>query len=316
MKNFKRLFKQDRRTILIDKSSTIKINSDEKVDIILSPSFYWMRIEELKIDSLSQVLKIAPSIFENSIPQGNYSYFAIKENGKYTIFAYDEAKIIDFLNRNGVNLSQINNFYFAQTELKDYSKPIKINNATSLVVQNGQLFSIATSYINDYIDFNSLNIKLSKYKIPIKRYNNSLLNEKTIFHMEILLIVLIVLYGIDYKIKKSVLKDESIKLNEIYQKYNLPQTSFEIESIKGKLEKYKKEEEKLRESFKNILSIPFQKGEYIKSLQKDKNIISIEILVNSVKRATIIKKYLENHFKTLSANLKDSKKLYLKLKYE
>ena len=316
MKNFKRLFKQDKRTILIDKSSTIKVNKDENINIILSPAFYWMRIEELKINSLSQVLKIAPSIFENSIPQGNYSFYGIKEQDKYILFAYDESKIIDFLNRNSINLSQVNNFYFAQTELKDYSKPIKINDSTSLVIQNGQLFAIATSYINDYIDFNSLKINLSKYNIPIKRYNNSFLNEKSIFQLEILLIILLILYGIDYKIKRSILKNENMKIEKIYLKYNLPQTSFEIESIKGKLEKYRVKELKLRENFKNILSIPFQKGEYIQSIKRDKKGIDIELIVNSVKRATEIKKYLEKYFKTSSANLQDNKKLYLKLSYE
>ncbi len=51
---------------------------DEKVDIILSPSLYWIKKISLPLNSLREVRTLLPSIFEDMLPDGIYSYSVYK----------------------------------------------------------------------------------------------------------------------------------------------------------------------------------------------------------------------------------------------
>lgn len=314
MKISKNFSKNSIKRVLLDKSSSVATHK-EKIDIILSPSFYWMKVEELDIKSRAQVLKIAPSIFEGTIPAAEYSYFVLKEGTRYTIFAYEDKKILDFLNSHGIDLGRVNRFYFAQTELGHVEHPIKINDSISLVNQDGLVSAIASSYVQNAVNFENLApLALSKHSVPIKRYDNAFLDEKSIFALLIPLFMLVLLYSVDLKMHKSVYTQKEHQISEIYESNNLPSTSFEIESIKKKLMRIDKEQRKLREDIKYILSLPLGQGEYVNSIEKGKNDISVQIVLGTTARASVIKSFLEKRFKTSLAKFENDKKFYIKLK--
>ena len=65
-----------------------KIYETSKVDIILSPEFYWVRVFKLPVKSITQAKTVIPSLFEDLIVDNDkLSYYIIKiEENKYLCF--------------------------------------------------------------------------------------------------------------------------------------------------------------------------------------------------------------------------------------
>ena len=92
----KLLTKRGRKALYI--SEDVEVGEiTNKVDIILSPKFYWIRIEELNVKKEKEALKFAPSIFEGQFEESSssYRYLAIKGNeNKYIFIAYNPKTIL------------------------------------------------------------------------------------------------------------------------------------------------------------------------------------------------------------------------------
>lgn len=105
-------------------STNSRVFENSKVDIILSPEFYWVRIFEIPVKNIFQAKQIIPTLFEDLIDEnGDLSYQVIKlEENKYLCFAYINQKIFEAIKESGLNLSLVNRVYFAQNECKEFSQ--------------------------------------------------------------------------------------------------------------------------------------------------------------------------------------------------
>ena len=103
-------------------SSNTKIYETSKVDIILSPEFYWVRIFEIPVKNTTQAKAVLPTLFEDLLLKvTDLSYQVIKlEENKYLCFAYINKKIFEAIKNSGINLSLVNGVYFAQNECKEF----------------------------------------------------------------------------------------------------------------------------------------------------------------------------------------------------
>ena len=89
--------------LVLDKNSKIflcadtKIESSFKVDIILSPEFYWIRIFELPVKNITQAKNVLPTLFEDIVENtSEHSYQVLKlEENKYLCFAYVNKRIYE-----------------------------------------------------------------------------------------------------------------------------------------------------------------------------------------------------------------------------
>ena len=91
-------------------SSNTKIYETSKVDIILSPEFYWVRIFEIPVKNTTQAKAVLPTLFEDLLLKvTDLSYQVIKlEENKYLCFAYINKKIFEAIKNSGINLSLVN----------------------------------------------------------------------------------------------------------------------------------------------------------------------------------------------------------------
>ena len=87
----------------------MKIYENSKVDIILSPEFYWIRIFDIPVKNIAQAKAVLPSLFEDILLKvGELSYQVIKlEEGKYLCFAYINKKVFEAIKNSGINLSLV-----------------------------------------------------------------------------------------------------------------------------------------------------------------------------------------------------------------
>ena len=160
------------RNIFLHSKTKLNIDSKQRVNIILSPQLYWVRIFELPLNSTKEVLEVLPSLFEEFVKDDKLSYYTVKiEDKKFLSFAYDETKILNYIKQANLTLNQIAGVYFAQNEFASFVK----NNQVCMRVDD-----VCLSFINDLLvqiplmiktdinnDLNIQNITLSKHKIYI-----------------------------------------------------------------------------------------------------------------------------------------------------
>ncbi len=300
--------KKGLRTLFINKQEQVQFNMiNEKVNIVLSPTYYWFKSEILPVKTSAQAKKLAPSVFDGSIPEGEYNYHVIKKDDSFWLFAYTDAMIVAKLTELGIKTSQINNIYFAQSECNNLIQAIKVDDKYALVADENILSMVPLTYLDNTISIEEYFSKheFSKNNISLNFFQNSLIDEKYIFRLIWLIIAFIFIYFVSYIILKNDFKQLLIKEHEITQKYNLPATSFELDGLKRSLHSKEAKQIKLRKDIKKLIGISLEKGEYIKKLTVTQKKASFVIVMKSAKKAEKIKTIIKKSFKVNSAKVVD-----------
>ena len=276
-------------TVFLDKD-TKNITIHNKAILILSPAFYWFHQEKLDL-SLSQAKKIAPSIFEGTIPEGEYSYFVEKVGNTYWFFAYKDEEILQKLSSLGIKPSQIAKVYPAQIALSNLNIPLKVGNKVA-VNDNGTIILMPAQLANITArDIQEIKLNLSAKPLPLKTYGSSFLSEDMIYKLAIITFIAILVYALQVFLQKKDFATLQAKEIAIMQKYHLPPTSLQIKSILGELHKIQKEQLTLRDKLDFILRTPLQPTEYFTKLDFAKY-ITFTIQLSHPKRAESLKNYL------------------------
>ena len=294
------------KTVFINKQDSISIGF-EKVNIVLSPAYYWFKSEELPVSSSAQAKKLAPSIFDGTVPEGEYSYHAIKHDDKFWLFAYNDAMIVAKLTQLGIKSSQINQIYFAQSECYNLIEALKVDETFALLAKEDVLSMVPLEYLKDFISVDEYfsKHKFSKHHISLNFFQNSLIDEKYIYRLIGVAVAFIFIYFASYMILRDDLKQVLAKNYQVSQKYKLPSTSFELNGLKRSLYTKEKRQLALRKSIKELLSLSLQSGEYVKKLSVTEKKASYQIVMKSAKRAEAIKNDLKKHFRINSAKVID-----------
>ncbi|MDD2888429.1 MAG: hypothetical protein PHY66_11535 [Aliarcobacter sp.] len=213
--------------------SNMKIGETSKVDIILSPEFYWVRVFDIPVKNITQAKAVIPALFEDILQEvSELSYQVIKsEENKYLCFAYINKKIFEAVKDSGVNLSLVNAIYFAQNECKEF-RQFCIDDKSFLYTSDDILVKVPNEVLTQKVVLNDFieNINLSSNKIDIKFYNN-FLSSKQIY---IVLIICTIIFTINF-FKYFAYENEISKLDEKIEKIkisnNLPSSTIQIDSI-------------------------------------------------------------------------------------
>ena len=279
--------------------SDTKIDVKGKVDIILSPEFYWVRIFDIPVKSTAQARHVLPTLFEDILENvKELSYQVIKlEEDKYLCFAYENKRIFEAIKKSGVSLSAVNSVYFAQNECKNYEQFIA-DNKSFLYTQDGILVKVPNGLLTNEVNISDVleKIELSSNKVEIKLYNNVLTPKQIYSLVAVLLILACVnffkLY--DYKSENSKFED---KLETLKANSKIPSSMIQTNSILKKYKKLSSLEIKKRELISYILE---NKSIKIKKLTLEKNVLNL-VLVNTDKRKA--DNYISKKYKILSSNV-------------
>lgn len=302
----------DISNIFIAKKNIDLSNITKPCNLILSPVFYWIRIESLPVKNTKQAKNIAPSCFSSHIPQGEYKYLAIKrgdsQDNNFMLFAYDEQAIIDGITSSNIDLSLINKIYFAQNEfnnditlIDDKSCLYKKNNMYLMLPKN---LSLSLDENMDSLDDVLSNISLSKHSIAIN-FNSGFISEKSLNILSISFIAIAISLGIEYFALKSAYKNLVIKEQKLISKYKIPKSSLQLRSIKGSLNKKLKAEVRAKENIQNLFDIPLHNGDFFKDIDIFDNRFSLVVSLKEINNAEIYKEYLIKYFSISSLAVKD-----------
>ncbi|MCF6330915.1 MAG: hypothetical protein L3I99_05145 [Sulfurimonas sp.] len=227
-------FNKDRKTIFLDTYTNIVLG-DEKLDVILSPSLYWVKKVKLPVKYVRDAKKLLVSLFEDVLPEGDYSYSTYKEDDEFYIFAYEDKVVLDLLTTQGISPNNISSIHFAQSELDKIEGAIKINEKQSIYVKDSIVTLVPCCWIEENGSLNLKDMKLSKHTISLQHFGH-IVDSSSLKKIAAVAIAFIVLILSELFIVKSNINKVQTQTQELASKYELKPTMFQNKAV---LKKYK-----------------------------------------------------------------------------
>lgn len=244
-----------------------------KIELILSPSLYWVKKLSLPVKYISDVKKLLPSIFEDILPEGNYSYAVFKEDEGYLAFAYEDKKIIEELAKKDLAISSVSNVYFAQTELIG-SAPCKINEQEVLVVEDELLFIAPSSWFGS-LEMLSLNdLSLSKKTIKLQQFSH-IIDNRSLYKIGALLGMFIALLLVEIFITSQKIDGVSAEKEKVFEKYQLYPTMMQNRTVLQEYTSRFAKQTKLRDLIEAVLNIRLNKDQKIKTIRYKNKVLHV-----------------------------------------
>jgi len=281
-------------------STNTKINNIEKVNIILSPELYWVRIFDIPVKNITHARHVLPTLFEDiltSVSELSYQVVKLEEN-KYLCFAYINKTIYEAIKKSGITLSLVDSIYFAQNEFEKI-KEFTFDNKSFIYSPDNILIKVPNVMLLNPVDLNeNINqIELSSHKVDIKLYNNVLSSKQIYSILAIILCICIInIYKLfDYKTQISKI-DNQIEIEK--KESNLPSSMLQTNSILKKYKSIVNKDIKKREFLEYLLS---NKSFNINKINLNKDIVFITFNSSDKMR---LEEYISKRYKIISSKVK------------
>ena len=293
--------KSSKKLVFVSKSD--KFVRGSSYIVILSPEFYWSKKVKLPVKKLSAAKKLAPSVYDGSLPKGDYSYEVRKEGEEFIVIAYDKSKISAQLEKNFPAKSDIKEIYFAQDALGSIKECTSINDASALSNMDGIIIQVprkctnTISMITDHFD----SAVLGKNKIKLSASSNELLGRRDLIIAASVLGLLFLSFLTQYIVYKKEISSLDSKRADIVKENGLPSTMIQLRSIKKSLGKKFTTQKALRDKLHSISKIALKEGEYIEKLESSSKDIALDIHLLASDREDAVKSSIKK-----IANIKSS----------
>ena len=262
-------------TLFLDTQSD-NFDTEGDVNIILSPSLYWVKKVSLPIKKTKDVKPLLKSIFEDILPDGTYSYSAYKGFDKdYFIFAYEDKKIIDLLESKNIKPSQVKHIYFAQSELYNISGAMKINKTQSIYVKDDIVVLLPCCWIKESGQLDISTLKLSNHHINLHHYTH-IVDQKALYKIMAISIIFAFLMFVQYMLILQDIDHISDKKDNIFANYSLKPTTMQNISLLKEYQKTHTQQTNLRKYISKILSLNTDAKLTLISLENNKLNILME----------------------------------------
>lgn len=274
-------FKSRARLVFVD-NEPIEVHEAEKLDIILSPRYYWVKRQSLPVKYLREVKKLLPSLFEETLDEDKYSYTAYKEEDTYLLFAYKDKEILERLQACGIEATAINNIYFAQSEFDHLEHAVHLSN-TALMVKDGVVVQLPKTFVSNEADIDLQAHELSKHKVEVARYSH-IADDTSMRKFMIFMGVLIALFASEWAIVASKLDAIEQKQEQVFEKEGLRASHIQNQAILTRLEKRYQRQRGIRRVSGMFLDMKLQEGERLQNVSLVKNSVVAEFSVDNEKR--------------------------------
>jgi len=271
-------FNRSSIALFLDPSSTaiMEYEKGEKFNVILSPSLYWVKKIALPVKSVREVKKLLESIFEDSLPEGHYSYTAYKSGDEFLVFAYEDKKILALLNAKGINTVDISSIYFAQNEFSSLEGALKINATQSMYLKDEVLVLAPSSWISESRELDLSSVALSKRTIKLQQFGH-IVDNKSLYRVGAILVTLAIILMVEIFVASSK-KDAIVELqDEVFSKYKLQSTMFQNRSTKSKYKNIHKTQTKLRQYISYFLTMKLKKMQKIILIEYKNRILYVTL---------------------------------------
>jgi len=294
---YKAMFDQKHKALFLDPNSPAVKVIDEKINIILSPSLYWVKKLSLPVKYTRDAKKLLPSIFEDSLPQGHYSYSVYKKGDDFFAFAYDDKVIIDTLKEKGIAFSDVASVYFAQSELFFMKGAFKINETQSIYVRDEIVVLLPCCWVEESGELNLDELSLSSHSIALAQFGH-IVDNSSLYKIGAVVIALIILVLTEYFITSAKVDELTNLKEELFTKSKLQATMFQNEATLKKYEKVDTRQATLRAYIAMVLSFKLKPSESLVKMGFKNKVFSADFnLLSQQSIAGITKKLKSSKFK-------------------
>jgi hypothetical protein len=281
-------FKEEVEILFLDTCTYVDVDTTKKYNIILSPSLYWVKKLSLPLKYTHEVKKIAPSIFEEILPDGNYNYLVYKDGDEFLLFAYEDKKILELLESKGVPLSVVKGLYFAQSIVDRLDEPYRVNDETLLVEKEGIVLLLPISWYEAAKPLKIEENKRLKYPLKLQQYGH-IVKSATLYKVIALLGVFSLLLIFEYVVLLKQQEHITALKDELFTRYHLKPTMMQNRAILASYEKKYKEQKELRQATIALLKSSLKQGEYIESILVEKSVLKVTFVgITSAEKRRVI----------------------------
>ncbi len=299
------------QTIFLQNNTTFKpLHKKEKVNLILSPSFYWIKLFTIPVENENKALFLLPNLFEDYFDIAGYSFYTIKvADNQFISFAYDEDKILEKLKSLNIPQNKVQHIYFAQNEFKslnlDDEKNILSYGDETYMFDKELLIQVPKNFVftKEKKEIDLTNLKLSNNFIELFSYKKLTSNKSAQFASGLLLGFAILLF-LQTFIYKNMANEYPQKIEAIKEEYNLPQTLIQANAIVESYSKSQRQYKKARDAISYAVSANSLQNTTIIGIHLEKNILSLYYKADDLDR---LETYLKKEFRKVSLNKEDGK---------
>ena len=271
-------FKTKTKKLFLDPLSdvSLKLAKGEKFDLILSPSMYWVKKIVLPVKRVRDVTKLLPSIFEEILPQGNYSYTAYKEQDNFFVFAYEDKKILNLIKEKGINVADVANVYLAQSAFEVLEVPMQVNETQVMYNNEGVLVLAPLVWVKEFENLNLQDINLTKHKLHLQLFV-SIVDKTSLYKIASVLLALLLVFMVEIFITSAKIDAVEESKDALFSKYKLQSTMMQNRSTLKKYTKIYTQQTKLREEIQKLLKKKLKGSEHIDFVSYKNSIFRFKI---------------------------------------
>ncbi len=286
-------FRKTALPLFVDLHTSIDVDKEKYFDLILAPSFYWIKHVSIPVKSLSEVKRFLPSLFEDTLPAGKYSYYAYQDGDAYLIFAYNDKEILDVLAEKGIDPEQINRVYFSQSEFQGISQAVAIDESFVLDIQDRVVVKIPKEFVDSAIPLDLQTHAFSDHAITLARYAH-IATTKSLAKFALFMGALISIFVLDWIVTKEKIAEFDDAPLRLYAEHKLPATRVQNEVIFETFQKRYMQQISMRQNTGKILDLKLGKNEYVSFFEVQEKRLKVEIKLASEKRAFDVAKALQD----------------------
>lgn len=297
------------QTIFLQTNTIFKpLHKKEKVNLILSPSFYWVKVFTIPVDTPNKALFLLPNLFEDYFDIAGYSFYVIKiSENQYLSFAYDEEKIIQKLKSLEIPQNKIVNIYFAQNEFQNLPTVAEHKvfgyGDEVFMFEKELLVKIPNNLVGEgkipQLDLSK--IVLGEHWVQLHSYKKFTSNKTVQFASGILLGFSILLF-IQTFVFKQMTNEYPQKIEAIKQQYNLPPTLIQATAITNEYNKTIREYKRYRDAIGVVVSANTISNVTIETITLQNNKLLITYKTQKPKE---IETYLKKEFRKVTSIVND-----------
>ena len=249
------------KDLLLVHSSMDSINLTGSINIMLTPEFYTFKREALPVKYAYQAKKIAPSLFDGLLEDGEeYEYAVFKEDDTWSFIAYDMKKITSFLDNKGIDAGKIGKIYFAQQSVNKFVKPLMIGKKKILNVLDNTVVVIPRMSVD--LDEDNL-LKFDNTFTPInggvglKGSSNDLISQKQALTLAMVLMLFSGIFLVE-GMRYSEDNENNTELTSLYEEYPSLKSTYTRQGIIDKYRTINRDERKKRDIIKSLSGMIFK----------------------------------------------------------
>ena len=289
-------FKRKNSVVLLHSQQDIYSlhGGSSSVEVILSPSLYWVKRVKLSVKYLREVRAILPSLFEEILPHESFSYAVFRDGEYFCAFAYEDRVIIELLAKHNIAPSDVYGIYFAQFELDLRDHIVALNENEVLAKEEDIVVCVPSQWYDSARPLTNEELKRSKNATQLQQFSH-IIKKSTLYKIFALALFFILLLGVEIFVTQQKIQNIQKEQEEIKKEYKLYATMMQTKAVLQELQRSFKKDSNLRELLHQFFTLNLAKDQKITEVTYKNGSFTVVISKGTKKLQKRVEKMLKSY---------------------